>query len=94
MKKKPSLTALTLAVLSSALTSIQRDNKLVQTNDVSQLDRNSFDLKASVKKPMPVLKLNMNNIEDSKFVASHISHSSHRSHGSHGSHRSHRSFIG
>lgn len=39
-------------------------------------------------KPMPVLKLNMDNPDDSKFVASHQSHRSHSSHRSHYSHRS------
>lgn len=39
-------------------------------------------IKAKVK-PMPVLKLNMNNPELSRLVASHGSHSSHSSHSSH-----------
>ncbi len=42
-------------------------------------------------KPMPILKLNMENPDDSQFVASHVSHSSHSSHRSHSSHYSHRS---
>ncbi len=94
MKKKTSLTALTIAILSSAMSSLQRDNKMDQTFDVGKSDSNTSSFKSASKKPMPVLKLNLNSIEDSKFVASHTSHSSHRSHGSHGSHRSHRSFIG
>lgn len=36
-------------------------------------------------KPMPVLKLNASNPEDSQFVASHASHASHSSHYSHSS---------
>ena len=40
------------------------------------------------KKPMPVLKMNLFNPENSQFVASHTSHASHRSHSSHYSHRS------
>ncbi len=39
-------------------------------------------------KPMPVLKMNILNPENSQFVASHTSHASHRSHSSHYSHRS------
>lgn len=42
-------------------------------------------------KPMPVLKLNPNNPDDSQFVANHSSHRSHSSHSSHSSHRSHSS---
>ena len=42
-------------------------------------------------KPMPVLKLNPNNPEDSQFVANHSSHRSHSSHSSHRSHSSHYS---
>ncbi len=42
-------------------------------------------------KPMPVLKLNPNNLDDSQFVANHSSHRSHSSHSSHSSHRSHSS---
>lgn len=42
-------------------------------------------------KPMPVLKLNPSNPDDSQFVANHSSHRSHSSHSSHSSHRSHSS---
>lgn len=42
-------------------------------------------------KPMPILKLNWSNLDDSQFVASHASHRSHSSHRSHYSHSSHRS---
>ena len=42
----------------------------------------------TVRKPMPVLKLNINNPSLGKFYASHRSHSSHHSHRSHHSHYS------
>jgi hypothetical protein len=42
-------------------------------------------------KPMPILKLNLQNPDLSKFIAQHDSHSSHDSHNSHDSHSSHSS---
>ena|ERR1700754_1700517 len=39
-------------------------------------------------KPMPVLKMNLNDPSKNQFVASHASHRSHSSHSSHHSHRS------
>lgn len=55
-------------------------------------DVNTIQIKENFKvKPMPVLKLNFSNPEDSQFVSSHTSHSSHRSHSSHSSHSSHYS---
>ena len=42
-------------------------------------------------KPMPVLRLNINNPENSRFISQHDSHYSHSSHDSHSSHSSHSS---
>lgn len=55
------------------------ESKTIQVKGVSKV------------KPMPVLKLNPNNPDNSQFVAQHRSHTSHTSHGSHGSHSSHSS---
>jgi hypothetical protein len=42
-------------------------------------------------KTMPILKLNIGNPANSRFVANHESHASHSSHDSHSSHSSHYS---
>ena len=74
----------------AALTGTGDNSKITTQND--NFESNTIQLKDVVRiKPMPVLKLNMNNIDDSQFVASHTSHSSHSSHRSHSSHYSHRS---
>jgi hypothetical protein len=64
----------TTAAIPSQLDNL--DSKRIQVKEISKV------------KPMPVLKLNMHNPENSQFVASHSSHSSHSSHRSHYSHRS------
>ena len=56
------------------------------TEKLSGKENSNNTLEAKVPKPMPVLKLNFHNPNDSKFVASHASHRSHRSHRSHSSH--------
>lgn len=88
MKKKTSLGIKTAAILGSALAAIYGVEKVSDFDSNSLSDDNSTQVKAGAKKPMPVLKLNLNNPDDSKFVASHQSHASHRSHRSHYSHRS------
>ncbi len=70
----------------AALTSTSANATLVN-EDVINNNTIQFQAK-STRKPMPVLKLNLNNVEDSQFVAAHRSHSSHSSHSSHYSHRS------
>lgn len=70
----------------AALTSTAANAKLVN-DDVVNDNTIQFQVR-STRKPMPVLKLNLNNVEDSQFVAAHRSHSSHSSHRSHYSHRS------
>ena len=74
----------------AALTGVEAINSL--SAQVDNLESKAIQIKEIGKaKPMPVLKLNMNNSENSQFVAQHRSHSSHSSHSSHRSHYSHRS---
>ncbi len=74
----------------AAITGIQ-SNAMV-TTPVDNLNGNTIQIKEIGKvKPMPILKLNPNNPENSQFVAQHRSHSSHSSHSAHSSHYSHRS---
>jgi hypothetical protein len=84
------LTLKTASVFGAAIAALSgfEANELATTlND--DLDSKTIELKSSNKvKPMPVLKLNMENPDNSQFIASHRSHSSHRSHYSHYSHRS------
>ncbi len=71
----------------AALTGFNANNSI--PSEIDNLENKTIQVKEIGKvKPMPVLKLNMNNPENSQFVASHRSHSSHRSHYSHYSHRS------
>ena len=71
----------------AALTGIQANATMPAQLD--NLESKTIQVKKIGKvKPMPVLKLNMHNPENSQFVASHSSHSSHSSHTSHYSHRS------
>lgn len=75
------LAALT-GVDANTATSFQNDNfdtNTIQVNEIGKI------------KPMPIFKLNLDNPDNSQFVASHTSHSSHSSHRSHFSHYSHRS---
>ena len=71
----------------AALTSSSANATLVNNEEVNNNNTIQFQAKNN-RKPMPVLKLNINNVEDSQFVAAHRSHSSHSSHSSHYSHRS------
>ena len=66
-------------------------SELNSNNDLLVNNPGNEKFQKYFKKPMPVLKINFNNPEDSKFVASHVSHRSHSSHSSHRSHFSHRS---
>jgi hypothetical protein len=91
MKKKNLLNAKVMAIMGAALAAITGVNGSVKAAALESLpnnDANSTEFKTLKRKPMPVLKLNIHNVEDSKFVASHVSHASHRSHYSHYSHRS------
>lgn len=69
----------------AALTSNTVNATTVNQDVVSDDNIIQFQAKTS-KKPMPLMKLNLNNVEKSKFVASHMSHRSHSSHRSHMSH--------
>lgn len=74
----------------AALTGVQSTTSTPA--QVDNFESKTFQVKEIGKvKPMPVLKLNPNNPENSQFVAQHRSHSSHSSHSSHRSHYSHRS---
>jgi hypothetical protein len=71
----------------AALTGVQTTASV--SAQVDNLDSKTIQVKGISKvKPMPVLKLNMHDPENSQFVASHASHRSHRSHRSHFSHMS------
>jgi hypothetical protein len=87
------LTKKAAAVFGAALTAligVDANATITSQNDTFEL--NTIQVKEISKvKPMPVLKLNMDNPDDSQFVASHNSHRSHSSHRSHYSHYSHRS---
>ncbi len=83
------LTKKATAVFGAALAALSSTsaNATIVNEDVINNNAIQFQAKGT-RKPMPVLKLNLNNVEDSQFVAAHRSHSSHRSHRSHFSHRS------
>jgi hypothetical protein len=66
----------------AALTGIASNTLPTQTVDNSD-GKIIEQSKANTVKPMTVLKLNVNNPELSKLIASHQSHSSHSSHRSH-----------
>jgi hypothetical protein len=89
MEKNNSLRLKTAVIVASALAAIEYGDKAVTSvkhQDNQQEEKIVFY--KSTKKPMPVLKMNLFNPENSQFVASHTSHASHRSHSSHYSHRS------
>ena len=74
----------------AALTGVNAEEAMTPHND--DVESNLIQVNGVGKvKPMPVLKLNMDNPDASQFVASHTSHRSHSSHRSHYSHYSHRS---
>ena len=71
----------------ASLTGVDANATMTSQND--NFESNVIQAKIIGKvKPMPVLKLNMVNPDDSQFIASHTSHRSHSSHRSHYSHRS------
>lgn len=81
------------AILGAALASTSFVNSAVVENSLTETvppsNGNQISVSPMAKsKPMPVLKLNPNNPNASKFIASHASHRSHRSHQSHYSHYS------
>lgn len=61
---------------------------LSPTEEANSGNTIEFQAQAAKKKPMPLLRLNLNNPEQSVMIAQHGSHSSHSSHSSHYSHRS------
>jgi hypothetical protein len=74
----------------AALTGLQFSETSLPQHEI--LDNKSIQVNTFGKvKPMPVLKLNAGNLENSQLIAQHRSHSSHSSHRSHSSHYSHRS---
>jgi hypothetical protein len=74
----------------AALTGVDANAATTFPND--NFESNTIQVKEIGKvKPMPILKLNLDNPDESQFVASHTSHRSHSSHRSHYSHYSHRS---
>ena len=80
------------AIIGAALASINSvDAKELNIKKVNHDDSKTESFDNFNRKPMPVLKLDLNNPENNKFIASHVSHASHRSHSSHRSHFSHRS---
>jgi hypothetical protein len=82
-KKASAVFASALAALTSNSVNAEVNNEIILQND------NTINYSTiGPKKPMPVMKLNLNNVENSHFVAAHRSHYSHSSHYSHYSHRS------
>jgi len=80
------------AIIGAALASVNNiEAKEFQIPQLDNDDSNTESFESISKKPMPVLRLDINNPENHKFIASHVSHASHRSHSSHRSHFSHRS---
>lgn len=63
--------------------------------EIPATDGKNIDYAKEAAKPkkMPVLKLNPQNIGQSKLVAQHSSHHSHASHSSHSSHSSGGMFV-
>lgn len=82
-----------LGVAIAALTGTQVNAQEMNFDDFQMMndDNDAIQISNKKSKPMPVLKLNMSNPDDSTFIASHRSHSSHSSHSSHRSHSSHYS---
>ena len=81
------------AIFGTAIAALTVGN-FVATQATPTVDNNhttDFSKQVSKQKPMPVLKLNVANPEESKLVTQHSSHSSHSSHNSHSSHSSHYS---
>jgi hypothetical protein len=87
------LTKKATAIFGAALAALNGiDNNSIHSEQSTNQETNTINFKGIGKtKPMPVLKLNFDNPENSQFVASHASHRSHSSHRSHYSHYSHRS---
>jgi len=90
MSKLDNLSGKIAVVIAAALATIHGVNKQEEILKLDEKNDNSGNIRnySSKIKPMPVLKMNLLNPENSQFVASHTSHSSHRSHSSHYSHRS------
>ena len=89
---KNKLNAKITAIIGAALASINNaEGKDLNMSPILVDDSKTESFDTFSKKPMPVLKLDINNPENHKFIASHVSHASHRSHSSHRSHFSHRS---
>ena len=87
-KNKKSLSKKLAMVFAASLAALTGTAANVANNNSHNTEGKTIELKQSNKvKPMPVLKLNINQGQ-SKFVAQHTSHSSHSSHYSHSSHRS------
>lgn len=84
------LTVKATAIFGAALAAISGiDNGTEISTENQSFEPNTYNIKEYGKpKPMPVLKLNIDNPDKSQFISSHQSHSSHRSHYSHYSHRS------
>lgn len=83
------LTKKATAVFGAALAALTSTSANATVINEEVTNNNTINIQAkSSRKPMPVLKLNLNNVENSQFVAAHRSHSSHSSHSSHYSHRS------
>ena len=84
------LTKKATAIFGAALAALNGiENKSIISQPLENAESNNIQFKEIGKsRPMPVLKLNIANLDNSQFVASHASHRSHSSHYSHYSHRS------
>ena len=79
------LTKKAAAVFGAALAALAGvDTNAIMTPQNDNFESNTIQVKGIGKvKPMPILKLNLDNLDESQFVASHSSHKSHSSHYSH-----------
>jgi hypothetical protein len=90
MNKGKSGLGLKVAMIVSAAIAALGVQKTNATTELPAADNKNIDFAQETAKPkkMPVLKLNPQNLAQSRFVAQHSSHSSHSSHASHSSHHS------
>jgi hypothetical protein len=97
MKSTKKLSLKVAGIFAAAISSISgnQESSTMENdfNNISSDNTIEYTFSQLKVKPVGVFKLNPNNLDQSRFVASHGSHSSHSSHASHASHRSRTSFV-